>query len=301
MQFFRRIFQQSGRRRSSAEDIKTAPLSVEQLQAVSSETNGSKMQPSQYVIGCGQSVGLQREHNEDTLFFLNTLLADGENDIPFGVFLIADGMGGHQHGEIASGVAARTMAGYLINHIYRLFLGLHSEQQTESIQEIMESGVNEAQSAVVQKAPGGGTTLTTAVLIGDQLTLAHVGDSRAYLIFPDGRMQAITQDHSLVQRLLELGQITEEEARVHPQRNVLYRAVGQSDALHADVKTHPMPHNGYLLLCSDGLWGVIGESEIFRIIKNSANPNDACQKLIAAANENGGPDNISAVLVFYPD
>lgn len=292
-----RLFKKKPNRPSSL-DIKTHPLSEEQLRSVTHES--AALQPVHYLAGCGQSVGMQRDHNEDTLFFMNTLLADGVTDIPFGIFLVADGMGGHQHGEIASAVAARSMAGHLMSHVYNLFLALKAGEQTESLQEVMEAGVAEAQRAVSQKAPGGGTTLTAAVAIGDQLTIAHVGDSRAYLIFPDGRMQAVTQDHSLVQRLMELGQITEEEARVHPQRNVLYRAVGQADPLRPDVKTHQFPRGGYLLVCSDGLWGVVPEEDIFRIIRTSASPDQACQKLVDTANEFGGPDNISAVLVSYP-
>ena len=104
--------------------------------------------------------------------------------------------------------------------------------------------------------PGGGTTLTVAVILGSQVTLGHVGDTRAYL-FEENGAHVITRDHSLVKRLEELGQLTPEEAETHPQRNVLYRAIGQGANLEIDVMTHPLPSGGMLLICSDGLWGVV--------------------------------------------
>jgi protein phosphatase len=161
-------------------------------------------------------------------------------------------------------------------------------------------GVHEAQQAVIKLAPGGGTTLTAAFVMGDQVTIAHVGDSRAYFLYPDGRMQSITRDHSLVRRLQELGQITEKEAAVHPQRNVLYRAIGQGEPFDSDVNTHLLPRPGYLLICSDGLWGVVPDMDIFQIVTNAPNPSMACHSLVEAANAAGGPDNISVVIVQYP-
>jgi protein phosphatase len=110
----------------------------------------------------------------------------------------------------------------------------------------------------------------------------------------------MTQDHSLVKRLQDLGQIDEKEASVHPQRNVLYRALGQSEPFRPDISTHPLPVKGYLLLCSDGLWGSVPGEEISRIIMGcQGDLPAACQRLINAANEAGGPDNISALIVQY--
>jgi protein phosphatase len=171
--------------------------------------------------------------------------------------------------------------------------------ESASIHEVMESAVREAHRAVVVNAPGGGTTLTAAMIIGDQVTVSHVGDSRAYFVFTDGRSEVITQDHTLVRRLQDLGQIDEKEAIIHPQRNVLYRALGQSEPFRPDINTHTLPEAGCLLLCSDGLWGSVPEDEIYSIIQSTSNLSVACQKLIEAANEAGGPDNISAILVRY--
>lgn len=292
--FFRRLF---GKKQFDQSAISTAPLTEEQLATVSQHAVHYK--PSQLIVGTGQSVGKQRDHNEDTLLAISAVLSDGVAEVCFGVFIVADGMGGHQHGEIASGRAARVMADYLMSKLYPSLLGIRFEDQSDSLQEIMEAGVNRAQQAVLNNAPGGGTTLTAALVIGDQVTISQVGDSRAYFIFPDGRIQKMTQDHSLVRRLVELGQITEKEAATHPQRNVLYRAVGQAEPFRPDISTHVLPSPGYLLLCSDGLWGVVPEIEIFEAVKKSKNTTEACHRLVELANAAGGPDNISVILVQH--
>ncbi len=292
--FFRKIFT---KKKKPVLDVKTAPLSDEQLLTVSIQRETYK--PLQYIFGCGQSVGIQRDHNEDCLLAFGGTLSGGDDEVPFGVFIVADGMGGHQHGEIASNVAARTMAEYLFMKIYPSLLGIQGSPISEPIQETMDNGVREAHLAVVRKAPGGGTTLTAALVIGEQVTLAHVGDSRAYFIYPDGRTQIMTQDHSVVRRLVELGQMSEKDAAASTQRNVLYRALGQPDPFKPDIANYLMPHPGYLLLCSDGLWGVVPDPEIFRIVAASPNPAKACNQLVEAANSAGGPDNISVVLIQY--
>ena len=279
-------------------NVKTSPLADEKVDNVG-EPSILRMHPPQFVVGCAQSVGKQRDHNEDTLFCMNTILADGGLDMPFGVFIIADGMGGHQFGEVASGAAARVMADYVIEKMYMPFLRPEVNRSSESVQEVMEQGVKAAQLAVMKTAPGGGTTLTAGVIVGEQLTIAQVGDSRAYFIYPDGRMITITKDHSLVRRLVELGQITEAEALIHPNRNVLYRAMGQSEPFRPDIETRQLPHPGYILLCSEGLWGVVSDDQIFNIIINTKNPSEACAAMVNAANVAGGPDNISVILVQY--
>ncbi len=114
------------------------------------------------------------------------------------------------------------------------------------------------------------------------------------------RSRPITRDHSLVKRLEELGQLRPEEAEVHPQRNVLYRAIGQGANLEVDVFTLPIPRDAHLLLCSDGLWGVVPDQEIKRLVHAADTPQLACEHLIDAANAAGGPDNISAVLIYFP-
>ncbi len=304
MSIFKRFFGKDKRKdkievevKDAAAEIKTAPLDDNQLNTIS--TNPVTVTPTQLLVGAGQSVGRQRDHNEDTLFAMSSVLSDGAVEVPFGFFLVADGMGGYEHGEVASSVAARIMSEQVISKIYLPQVGLDQNPPGNSLQEIMESGVAKAHQVVVRRAPGGGTTLTAALIIGDRLTITHVGDSRAYLIYPDGRMEAITQDHSLVRRLVELGQITEEEAIIHPQRNVLYRALGQAEPFRPDIKSQQITHPIYLLICSDGLWGVVKDAEIFQIVRSARNPSVACKNLVDSANEAGGPDNISVILVQY--
>lgn len=298
MDFFRKLFgkKDDSKIAAAGENVVTAPLSEVQLQTIKSMAF-NRHEPPQLLVASGQSVGRQRELNEDSLFTLSTTVAGNNSNPPFGLFIIADGMGGHQYGEVASNVAIRTISSYVMKKFHNTLFSLPTLPLDESLQEIAQAAVLEAQRAVLREAPGSGTTVTAALVLGQQLTITHVGDSRAYLLYNEQRMEAITRDHSLVQRLEELGQITSAEAAVHPQRNVLYRALGQGETLEPDVVTTPFPVGGYLLLCSDGLWGVVPEDEIRKIIYEAPTIQRACQNLVSAANAAGGPDNISAVLV----
>jgi len=279
---------------SSSQNVITAPLSASQL--LPTITVNESFSPSQLVVGSSQSVGKHRDHNEDSIVTFSITIGNGTNNQPLGLFIVADGMGGYQYGEVASNVAARTVASFLIKKFHPVIADA-TVTLDESLQEIMKNAVKEAQLAVVKSAPGSGTTLTAVLVHGQQMTIAHVGDSRAYSIQPNGKVEPLTRDHTLVRRLEELGQITSDEAAVHPQRNVLYRALGQDDFLEADIFTTPFPQPGYLFICSDGLWGVVSDAEISKIISESINIQAACQSLVAAANAAGGPDNISAILV----
>lgn len=276
-------------------NIETAPLPEDQLRGVTREAQS--INPPQFLVGCGQSVGRQRDHNEDTLYWFNATFSNGVNDIPLGLFIVADGMGGHQHGEVASSAATRALGEHIFRKLYSSIFGSAQEMPSESIHEIMESGIKAAQNAVITKAPGGGTTLTAALVLGEQVTIGHVGDTRLYYIYPDGRMETMTKDHSLVKRLLDLGQITEEEAKNHPNKNVLYRALGQAEPFRPDIQTTPIPKPGFILICSDGLWGSVDDEDMFRMITGEANPAIAAQNLVDAANLAGGPDNISTILI----
>jgi protein phosphatase len=250
-------------------------------------------------VGTGHSTGIVRSHNEDALFVL-TGNAFGDDPLDgFGLFLVADGMGGHRAGEVASAVSVRTVARRLTEETIVDLLSQESEQDSKSFQDILRVALQDANQAVVNQVPGGGTTLTAALVLNGQMVIGHVGDSRAYVIDKD-TIKPITRDHSLVERLRELGQLTDEEAAVHPQRNVLYRAIGQGANLEIDTLTHPVPKGGFLLICSDGLWGEVPENVIHRIISGSNHPQEACEALVRAANAAGGPDNITAVLVRFP-
>lgn len=292
--FFNRLHGKKSKPASGQVNVNTVPLTDMQLGMDSIRI--SQVEPQQLVSGCGLSIGKQREHNEDCLFTFSVTVGGETNSAPLGLFIVADGMGGHQYGEVASSAAVRTMANYLLKRFHPYLIN-PSEGVDEPLQEIMRAAITEAQKAVTRAAPGSGTTLTAALVLGQQLTIGHVGDSRAYTIRTDGRVEVLTRDHSLVKRLEELGQISSEEAAGHPQRNVLYRALGQGEVLEPDIFTSSFPQPGYLLLCSDGLWSVLPDDNIGNLVIGAPNLNSACQKLISAANDAGGPDNISAVLV----
>jgi serine/threonine protein phosphatase PrpC len=246
-------------------------------------------------------VGKARRHNEDTALVI-TAVQDGDDAMPgFGLFALADGMGGHQAGEIASSLAARTAAHHVMRQLYLPSL-ISREHGTDrpSLNEVLVSAVQEANSVVARQVPGGGTTLTCALMLGPRVYIAHVGDSRAYVVTEANELDQITHDHSLVDRLVELGQLTHDEAANHPQKNVLYRAVGQSGVLEVDTYVRTIPDGERLLLCSDGLWGMVSEAEMADIVIAAPSLQAACDSLIATANQAGGQDNITAILVESP-
>jgi PPM family protein phosphatase len=292
MTFWQRLF---GKKPSPPPDrAQTAPLDPGIL-AHPPDIKASR----RILIGAAQSTGMERNHNEDALFYLSGS-SDGQERLPdFGLFVVADGMGGHRAGEVASSISVRTVARKLTaDTILRLF-DLEQPEDSPSLQEIVREALEEANATVVDRVPGGGTTLTAVVWLGQQVTIGHVGDSRAYFIGRDGT-HVITRDHSLVQRLVELEQLTEEEAALHPQRNVLWNAIGQGANLKVDVASHPVPQGGYLLLCSDGLWGTVPDADIERTVLAASDPQTAADQLVQAANTAGGPDNITVILVYFP-
>ncbi len=250
-------------------------------------------------VGYGLSVGKQRTHNEDAYFTLTTMFSYNETELPFGLYVIADGMGGHKNGEIASELAIRTIVGFVLQEIYTPLMSLDPEQGDLSFQEVFHQGIEKANSEIIRKSYGGGTTVTAILIVGDQMTIAHVGDSRVYSVDKKGSLEALTRDHSLVKRLQELGQITSEEAAVHPQRNVLYRALGQGEPFDPEIISTKRPESGYLLACSDGLWSIVDNEILSRVIKSGVSAQDICDRLIDSANEAGGPDNISAILIEF--
>ncbi len=250
-------------------------------------------------FGINSNIGGRGNNEDSAVAMLITSELTG-NPPTIGVFVVADGMGGHQDGEQASSITARTVAHYVINEVINAQLEGHepsAEQKT--IPEVLAEAMSEANQLVQEQVPGGGTTATCAVIRGDLAYIAHVGDSRAYLM-TEGNLELITRDHLLVRRLQELGQLTAQEADAHPQRNVLYRAVGQSEALEIDSATRRLPPASRLLLCCDGLWGVIGDDRIQSILQENPDPQMACDQLIDAVNASGGTDNITAILVQMP-
>jgi serine/threonine protein phosphatase PrpC len=292
---FRRIFGES-RADGSVDAATTAPLSDHQIQSII-ENQNPRYEMQQLIAASGQSVGKQREHNEDSLLAITTTISGNSGNVPFGLYIVADGMGGHQFGEVASNAATRILSGQVMRAFHSYLFNLPTQPIQESLQEIMETAIRDAHRFVQREAPGSGTTVTAALVLGQQVTIAHIGDSRAYSIYPDGRIHPLTRDHSLVKRLEELGHLSADEAANFPHRNVLIRALGQGEILEADIFTVPFPQPGYLMLCSDGLWGVVAEQDIYRAATEAPNLHRACLNLVEAANIAGGPDNISVVMV----
>ena len=293
--FFRKLFSGNGEEAPNEGAI-TAPLSDQQIQSIVNNQN-VQLETQQLIAAIGQSVGKQREHNEDSLVAITATLAGKASNIPFGLYIVADGMGGHQFGEVASNAAIRVVSGYIMRKFHPYLFTIPTQQPEESLQEIMESAIKESHRIIQKDAPGSGTTITAALIVGQQVTIGHVGDSRAYAIHPIGRLEQLTRDHSLVKRLEELGHLNKEEAANFPHRNVLIRALGQGESLEVDIFTIPFPQNSTLMLCSDGLWGVVAEQDLLRSLSDAPNLQRACQNMVSAANTAGGPDNISVILV----
>ncbi|OGO16002.1 MAG: hypothetical protein A2Z14_18365 [Chloroflexi bacterium RBG_16_48_8] len=273
--------------------VDTAPLPANILQTVEGD-----LRSGGYYAGGAQVTGRQRKENEDSLLVLTTSEI-GEDSMPeFGLFCVADGAGGHGHGELASALALRTVARYLIKEQFLQQLDPLGRSSTLSVKEIMHRAFELADSTVNTGAKGGLTTLTTVLLHGNHLTIGHVGDTRAYLIH-GGRIQLATRDHSVPWRLVEIGQLTPEEARKHPQRNLLWNAVGKGENLFVDVFTYPVPSGGYLLLCSDGLWSEILDSDLPQFTEKFIDPYVTCEAMVQQADFSSGSDNITAVLVAF--
>jgi serine/threonine protein phosphatase PrpC len=224
---------------------------------------------------CGTDTGLQRRANEDSLLVRSPL------------FVVADGMGGAQAGEVASSVAVETFRDGLQN-------GADPESSLVMQVEQANSRINELSHERVEHA-GMGTTIT-AVHVGEQdVSIAHVGDSRAYCV-RDGELLRLTDDHSLVDELIRQGKLTPEEAEEHPQRSVITRALGPEATVEVDVRSFRGRPGDVYLLCSDGLTTMLGEDELLELLGAHARLRDAGEALIAAANAAGGKDNITVVL-----
>ena len=248
-------------------------------------------------VGRRTDVGRQREMNQDSLYTFTSFIQSDDAIETFGVFIVADGMGGYKGGEKASATAVKTAANHVLRHIYLLDLVPSAQPEVQApIHEVLTAAVNEANDAVLKTVPESGTTLTLAVVIGQQTYFAHVGDSRAY-IYHEGVLKQITQDHSVVARMVEVGQLTQEEASTHQNRNVLYRAIGQTNILEVETYLHPLQSHSYLLLCSDGLWNLVSDEEVSHILALDSSLDDRVDKLIDMANDKGGDDNISVILV----
>ncbi len=246
------------------------------------------------------NIGSVRARNEDSSYMFTTETGGQEPMMPFGLFIVADGMGGHYAGHEASKNVSRLVARQIVENIYLPMLYPGAATPQIPIQEVILGAVQAANAAIHSPDPekDSGTTLTTALVFGRRLHIAHVGDSRAYML-AEGELKLITTDHSYVRRLQEAGQLTEEEAASHPHRNMLYRAVGQGGELEIDIFTQPLPKSGKLVLCSDGLWGLVPEPMMQEVLESDMSLQEMADELVNLAVQAGGYDNITAILVDF--
>jgi serine/threonine protein phosphatase PrpC len=224
---------------------------------------------------CGTDTGLQRRANEDSLLVRSPL------------FVVADGMGGAQAGEVASRVAVET---------FRDGLGDSADPEASLAQRVSQANVriNELSHTNIEHA-GMGTTITAAYVGEQEVSVAHVGDSRAYCL-RDGELLRLTDDHSLVDELIRQGKLTPEEAEEHPQRSIITRALGPEATVEVDTRSFGARAGDVYLICSDGLTTMLGEAELTGLLLAHTRLRDAGEALIAAANEAGGKDNITVIL-----
>jgi serine/threonine protein phosphatase PrpC len=257
----------------------------------------SAPQAVDFRLGRRTHVGMVRTLNEDSILTLEVNRIQQSVSQPLGVFAVADGMGGHAAGEIASGTIVNAIAQHAIKE---LIPDQIAQGDSHDRQAWLRGAVEAANAEVFALRKAGGTdmgsTLVVAALEGNKAYIAHVGDSRAYLINSQG-IERLTIDHSLVERLIATNQITREEARYHPQRNVIYRTVGDKAKIDVEISVHMLAVGDYLLLCSDGMSGMVEDKNILKIVMEAPSPQAACDELINAANKAGGEDNVSVILV----
>jgi serine/threonine protein phosphatase PrpC len=242
--------------------------------------------------GYGWDTGLVRKLNEDSVFCSTFDLRTHSGTVSAGLFAVADGMGGHDAGEIASDLAIRIFQTECVS-------GLLARPLLSGLP-LMASAFSEANSAVLEAATdkslqGMGTTLTAALITGQDMYVAHIGDSRCYIINSREIIQ-VTTDHSVVQELVDTGHISAAEALTHPRRNEITRVLGYGADSAPDLIQIKLYAGDNILLCSDGLCGVLPSDRIEETVLAAQSPAQACANLVSQANLVGGPDNISVIV-----
>jgi len=275
-------------------------------------------------------VGKQRDQNEDCAYKRVESSEEGDR----GLFIVADGMGGYKAGEIASRLAVETISRALDSFFKPLpeqptiqlntsaldktvKQPLTSAEQSATqktrkltetavvtaVEEQLRAAIQQANKAILRHgeqqtaARGLGSTVTVALVQNDQAYIANVGDSRTYLL-RDKQLAPLTRDHSLVARLVESKQIEPDEVYTHPQRNLIYRSLGAGHkSIEVDIFHETLQRGDTLLLCSDGLWEMVRQQDLLRVLNEQSSPQKICNMLIDMANANGGEDNITAVVV----
>jgi serine/threonine protein phosphatase PrpC len=258
------------------------------------------------VIGIGLDPGLVRKDkpNEDSLFAIQGLRTSNDESAPAGLFVIADGMGGHANGGDASRLAVREISNIIVPALLRDDGDVNRDEQDEEefFINLLEDGVQRANNAIYQRnrtmPDMMGTTVTTALVVNTTAYIVNVGDSRTYLYRAEDGLVQITRDHSTVARLVEDGEIEPDDIYTHPQRNQIYRCLGEDPMIEMDTFVVPLEPDDILLLCSDGLWEMVRDPVMEKIIASSSHlPGQISNILVQAAINGGGADNISVVVV----
>ncbi len=248
-------------------------------------------------IGTGLDAGIKRRGrpNEDSLLAVENITSSITAPCPVGLFLIADGMGGHGNGREASQLALRAMRESIL---IALQLSVEDDTLPELLVEAVQSANHSVYKCNQQQHADMGTTITASLLWGATAYVANVGDSRTYLYRESEGLIQVTQDHSTVARLVKRGAIKADDVYTHPQRNEIYRSLGNYPTVEVDTFTVPMQVGDILLLCSDGLWEMVRDTAIEEILSTSASSSSQlCSMLVQAALDAGGKDNISVIAV----
>ena len=233
-------------------------------------------------------VGKKRTDNQDSF-----IAVEFDNGAVFAV--VCDGMGGASSGNVASALAVKTISNYVLN-------SYSPKMNGSAIENMLRAAVDSANTEVYESAGrdhklfGMGTTAVVCIVVDNLAHIVHVGDSRAYLVTQDG-LERLTNDHSVVQSMIDKGEISEEEAKSHPKKNIITRALGAEETVFCDYNIAIKPEMNALLICTDGLTNYVSENDIFEVIK-TVPQEDAVDRLIELANNGGGGDNITAVLIY---
>lgn len=267
---------------------------------------------------CMTDVGMVREHNEDSVMALELAQNSDVSPVRHYLYVVSDGMGGAEAGETASAIAVETIRYYVGKGVYQSCVSVSPQMESKpvssgdapthapagALEELLREALEQANRDIVAyqtghpEARGMGATAVSALISPPDAAIAWVGDSRAY-IFEGGRLRQLTKDHSLVQRLVEIGQITAEEARNHEHKNVITRSLGAraNAAAGAEAFKIRLKRGDRLLLCSDGLMAHVEDSAIAEILARREDPMEATRELVVAANAGGGSDNISVIVI----
>jgi protein phosphatase len=282
-------------RKALAVDPQARFPSVDEFKAALLELNRFSRVRSAWLTDVGQV----RDHNEDAVLVKEDGRGTVQGNMNAGLYVVSDGMGGAEAGEIASALTIQTIARYF-EQTWSEEIAREPKAREDCLREAVKAA-NASLFAYARQHPesaGLGATVVVALVQDQQLALAWVGDSRAYL-WEDGLLQQMSRDHSLVARLVEIGQLSPTEARTHEHRNVLLRSLGNKEEVAVDVVSRPLRRGARLLLCSDGLTGHVEDHALGDILSRHRDPYDAALELAAAANTGGGSDNISVIVVFH--